>query len=167
MGALTEPEIFDQMNTSFRLAIELSDKLAKLPLKGLNYDALRKQLRLIEGCCKQANCWREDTRWLAFMKITAECHQKAGDWLRGIKMPDGGRVKLSEGTLHPAFMMLADNLRAMHKAAEMIRTSRTNRLGMLLPMPMEGPHRDTRPVGFRAPQVSRGGIILPSGASVH
>ena len=168
MGALTEPEIFDQMNASFRTAIELADKLATLPLKGLNYDALRKNLRLIEGCCKQANTWREDTRWLMFMKMTAECHQRAGDWLRGIKLPDGSRVKLNEGTLHPAFVMLAENLRAMHKAAELIRTQKTNRIGMILPDMLPAPHRDTRPVGYMPPpKVSSGGIILPNSASVH
>lgn len=165
MGALTESEIFDQMNTSFRLAIELSDKLARLPLKGMNYDALRRQLRLIEGCCKQANTWREDTRWLMFMKLTADCHQKAGDWLRGIKI-NGVRCKLAEGQLHPAFVMLAENLRGMHKAAELIRTQKTNRRGMILPDEMRAPHRDTRPVGYMPPpKVSAGGIILPE--SVH
>lgn len=165
MGALTEAEIFDQMNTSFRSAIELSDKLAKLPLKGLNYDALRKQLKLIEGCCKQANTWREDTRWLTFMQLCADCHKRAGDWLRGIKMPDGGRVRLNEGTLHPAFTMLRDNLIAMHKAAEQMRTARTNRLGMILPDVQAAPHRGTRPVGFR--KVSNGGIIIPDNVSLH
>lgn len=165
MGALTETEIFDQMNHSFRQAVELADKLARLPLKGVNYDALRKQLRLIEGCCKQANTWREDTRWLTFMSMCAECHKRAGDWLRGILVPGGGRIKLNEGTLHPAFVMLADNLRAMHKAAEMIRTGKTGRRGMILPDMLEGPHRDTRPVGFRKmPNMNNGGIIIPAGA---
>ena len=167
MGALTEVEIFDQMDTSFRLAIELCDKLARLSLKGLNYDRFRKQLRLIEGCCKQANTWREDTRWLMFMKMMADTHQRAGDWLRGIKQPDGSRVKIAEGQLHPAFVMLADNLRAMHKAALQIRHSKTGRVGMILPTPLAPPHRDTRPVGFRTPAVSNGGIIIPEGASVH
>jgi hypothetical protein len=164
MGALTETEIFDQMNASFKQAAELADKLARYPLKGLNYDALRKQLRLIEGCCKQANTWREDTRWLRFMTMCAECHKRAGDWLRGIPVPGGGRIRLNEGTLHPAFVMLAENLRAMHKAAELIRTAKTNRVGMILPDMLAGPHRDTKPVGYRAmPKVSNGGIIIPAG----
>lgn len=165
MGALTEVEIFDRMEVGFKRAAELADKLARLPLKGLNYDALRKELRAIEGCCKQANTWREDTRWLVFMQLCSSCHQKAGDWLRGIKMPDGSRVRMNEGTLHPAFVMLAENLRAMHKAAEAIRTKATGRVGMILPEPQRAPLRDTRPVGFR--KVSNGGIIIPDSVSLH
>jgi hypothetical protein len=173
MGALTEVEIFDQMKLSFGYAIEAAEHLAKYPLKGLNYDKLRKNLRLIEGCCKQANTWREDTRWLVFIKLTSECHQRAGDWLRGIKDPSTGlRIKLAAGTMHPAFVMLADNLRAMQQLADKIKTEKTNRVGMILPAPLAPPHRDTRPVGFRqmGPQrthLSAGGIIIPDGASVH
>ena len=166
MGALTEVEIFDQLNTSFRSAIELCDQLAISPLRGAIYDRFRRQLRLIEGCCKQANCWREDTRWLVFIRLAAECHQRAGDWLRGIPQENGQRIKIAEGQLHPAFVMLADNLRALHKLAEQIRTQKTGRIGMILPELLAAPHRDTRPVGFRAP-VSRGGILLPDHATVQ
>lgn len=168
MGALTETEIFDQMKTSFRLAIELCEDLARLPLKGPTYDKFRKQLRLIEGCCKQANTWREDTRWLAFIQLMSECHRRAGDWLRGIKQADGTRLRIAPGTLHPAFEMLADNLRALFLVTERIRTEKTGRSGMILPEVMAGPHRDTRPVGFRAPLViTPGGILIPDGASLH
>lgn len=164
MGALTEQEIFAQMKDSFGYAIEAAEHLARFPLKGMNYDKLRKNLRLIEGCCKQANCWREDTRWLTFIKLTSECHQRAGDWLRGIKMPDGTRVKLTNGTMHPCFVMLAENLRGMLTAAERIRTQKTNRLGMILPEPMRGPHRDTIPVGFTK---AVSGLIVPGSAMVQ
>lgn len=182
MGALTEREIFDQMNTSFRLAIEACDDLAVVPLKGMIYDKFRKQLRLIEGCCKQANTWREDTRWLMFIKIMAETHQRAGDWLRGFRMPDGTRVRITNGTLHPCFLKMAENLRMLHTLAEEIRTRKTGRVGAILPAPLAAPHRETRPVGFRRnggvisspfrkinshPRVSSGGIILPESASVQ
>jgi hypothetical protein len=133
MGALTETEIFDQMETSFRLAIEAAEHLATLPLKGLNYDKLRRNLRLIEGCCKQANTWREDARSLVFINLTSKCHQRAGDWLRGIKQEDGTRRKLADGIIHLAFEMLADNLLALHQLAIKIRPERTNKLGMILP----------------------------------
>lgn len=169
MGALTESEIFDQMNTSFRLAIEHCDELTKRPVGGIVYDQFRKQLRLIEGCCKQANTWREDTRWLVFIKLCSETHQRAGDWLRGIKEPSGRRVKIANGQLHPAFQMLSVNLQAMHKLSHQIRTAKTGRLGMILPTPLRGPHRDTVPVGYRAPQpnISKGGIIIPSGTTIQ
>ena len=163
MGALTETEIFDQMRTSFGFAIEAATDLARLPLKGHNYDKLRKNLRLIEGCCKQANTWREDTRWLTYIGLTSKCHQMAGEWLRGIKQEDGRRIKIAEGQLHPAFVMLADNLRAMQNAAEQMRTRATGRRGMILPDAQRAPHRDTRPVGYTGGlPMSAGGIILPS-----
>ena len=167
MGALTETEIFDRMATSLTLAAELCDQLAKIPLKGPTYNRLRTELRLIEGCCKQAAAWREDTRWLPIGRSMAECHQRAGDWLRGIKMPDGSRVKLAAGTMHPCFEMLAKNLRALKRVADDTKNKATNKLGMILPTPLAAPHRDTVPVGYRAPNVSKGGIIIPSGVSLH
>lgn len=172
MGALTEVEIFDQMKSSFALAIELCDDLARLPLKGPTYDKFRRQIRLIEGCCKQANTWREDTRWLVFIKLMGDTHQRAGDWLRGFKMPDGSRVKIAEGTLHPCFTKLAENLRGLQTAAEHIRTAATKRVGMILPTVLPPPHRDTRPIGWTgagnsAANVSRGGILLPNSAGLH
>jgi hypothetical protein len=170
MGVLTEVEIFDCLATNFRLAIEACEALAKRPVGGIKYDELRKALRLIEGCCKQGTVWREDTRWLKFGVMMAECHKRAGDWLRGIKMPDGTRVKIADGQLHPAFKMLADNLRGLMALAERTRTMRTNRVGMILPEVLPGPHRDTRPVGFRKtvpPPMSKGGIIIPDGVSLH
>ena len=166
MGALTEKEIFDQMNTSFRLAVELCDDLARLPLKGPTYHKFRTQLRLIEGCAKQANCWREDTRWLMIGQAMAGTHTKAGDWLRGIKMPDGTRVKLAQGTMHPAFVKLAECLKATHKLAEQIRTQATGRVGMILPEMLPAPHRATKPLGW-TPDMTPSGLIIPTGASLH
>jgi hypothetical protein len=166
MGALTEREIFDQMATSFRLAIEDCDALAAAPVDGVTYDRFRKQLRLIEGCAKQANTWREDTRWLVFIRLTSGCHQRAGDWLRGIKDPMTGlRTKIAPGTLHPAFEMLAANLRELQKLMIRMRDAATGRVGMILPEPLAGPHRDTRPAGWRAPppNLTPGGLLLPDG----
>lgn len=168
MGRLTETEIFDQMVTSFRVAAELADDLAKIPLKGPTYNRLRTELRLIEGCCKQASTWREDTRWLDYGKFAAECHKRAGDWLRGIKMPDGSRVKLSAGTMHPAFTMLAEILRKLLRVAEDTKTKATGKVGMILPATLAAPHRDTKPVGYRAPpNLTKGGIIIPDSVSLH
>jgi len=169
MAALTESEIFDQLNTSFRLAIEDCDTLAAHPVDGPVYDRFRRQLRLIEGCAKQANTWREDTRWLVFIRLMGETHKRAGDWLRGIKDPmTGARTKIAAGMLHPAFEMLAANLRQLHKLADNLRTAATGRVGMILPEPLAAPHRDTRPVGWTpGAAMTAGGIFVPPGVSLH
>lgn len=166
MGALTETEIFDRLTSSFKLAAELCEDLAKTPVGGQTYDRFRKELRLIEGCCKQAAAWREDSRWLPIGVMMSQCHQKAGDWLRGLKLDDGTRVKIANGQLHPMFLKLAENLRGFAALAERTRTSATGRTGIILPDMLPGPHRDTVPVGYRAPpKVTPGGILLPE--SVH
>lgn len=163
MGALTEIEIFACLRENLVLAIEHCDDLASLPLKGTTYDKLRHELRLIEGCCRQASAWREDTRWLPIGKLMAEAHQKAGGWLRGYKDPlTGQRIKFAPGVQNPLFRMLADNLRGLLKAVDGLKSRPTGRVGMILPEELPGPHRDTVPVGWR-PQ---GGLILPDSAQV-
>ena len=162
MGALTETEIFDCMRTSLKAAAECCDELARTPLKGPVYDRLRKELKLIEGCCRQASAWREDTRWLPIGLMMHEVHDKAGNWLRGWKHPENGqRIKFAEGQRNPLFVKLGENLRALSTVAENLRTKATGRVGMILPKPLPGPHRDTRPVGFRQ---SPSGLILPGAA---
>jgi hypothetical protein len=169
MGRLTETEIFDRLTASFKLAAELADDLARLPLKGPTYDRFRKELRLIEGCCKQAAAWREDTRWLPIGMMMAEVHQRAGDWLRGFKMPDGSRVKIAATQINPCFTKLAENLRALERVALDTKNKATGRVGMILPEMQRGPHRDTRPAGWRAPPpaTTPSGLIIPDGVSLH
>lgn len=169
MGALTEIEIFDRMDTSLCKAVDHCESLAVIPLKGLTYDALRKELRLIEGCCKQAGVWRDDSRWFPIGLLMAECHKRAGDWLRGIPIPrseGGGRIKLADGEIHPAFKMLADNLRAIRLVVVQTKNKATGRVGMILPEMQKPPTRTQgRQMGWVPPsQVSAGGIIIPDGA---
>jgi hypothetical protein len=159
MGDLTESEIFDCLTDNFRKAASLCEDLARHPRKGPIYRELRDSLKLIEGACRQASAWREDTRWLRIGLLMAEAHKRAGDWLRGIKLPNGQRVKLAEGHLHPCFVGLAENLRAGERKAEEFRTRATGRLGMILPIEQPGPHRDSRPVGYRRAS----GLIVPIG----
>ena len=166
MGRLTETEIFDCLVTNFRLAAENASKLATSPRKGLIYDDLRKQLALVEGACRQAGAWREDSRWFPIGLLMEEAHKKAGDWIRGIKMPDGSRVKFPNRTLYELFTKLSENLRALHTMAAQLRDAKTGRLGMILPEVQPGPHRDTRPVGWNQ-AITKGGIILPPGAWLH
>lgn len=161
MGALTETEIFDCMTSNLQLAAGLCDQLADCPKRGDHYNRLRKAMRLVEGTFKQAAVWREDARWLPWGLTIEKAHQMAGGWLRGIPQQGGGYVVLSEGTRHPCFVMLADNLRAMLRQVEALRTQKTGRRGMILPIPQRGPHRDTVPTGWTK---SLGGIVIPGTA---
>ncbi len=163
MGKLTESEIFDCLSTNFRLAAEDCEKLAVSPRKGPTYVDLRDKLELLEGACRQASVWRQDTRWLAIGMAMAEAHKRAGEWLRGIKIKGvPGRVKVAPGHMHPLFLKLAENLRLGHRKAEELRTKRTGRVGMILPEMGRAPLRDTTPIGWRRPS----GLIIPAGASV-
>ena len=166
MGRLTETEIFDCLVTNFRLAAEHAKLLATSPRKGPTYDLLRKELSLVEGACRQSAAWREDSRWLPIGLLMEEAHKKAGDWIRGIKMPDGSRVKYPNRILFELFTKLSENLSELHRAAIARRDARTGKLGIILPKPQPGPHRDTRPVGWNG-SVTQGGLILPPGAGLH
>ena len=168
MGALTEREIFDCMDTNLGLAVQHCEDLARLPAKGETYIKFRENLKLIEGACRQASAWREDTRWLSHGMLMAEAHKRAGDWLRGSRDPMGTRVKLANGMTHPLFMKLADNLRAFRKIVEQLRTRRTHRTGIILPVALPGPHRDTRPSRVSLPEgmkQTKSGLIVPSGVA--
>lgn len=164
MGNLTEIEIFDCLSANFRLAAEDCEKLAKLPRKGPTYSALRDRLELLEGACRQAAVWRQDTRWLQIGMFMAECHKRAGEWLRGIKVQGSPvRVKIAPGHMHPLFLKLAENLRAAQVRADEFRTKATGKVGMILPEAAPAPHRDATPVGWRRPS----GLIVPDGVRLN
>lgn len=164
MSALTENEIFDCMSHNLRLAAEHCDLLAVSPAKGPTYKLFREELLLIEGCCRQAGYWREDTRWLPIGQLMESAHKRAGGWLRGVKLPNGTLLTIRPGELHPLFAKLAENLRAIHVGLVKMRTEATHRSGIILPDVMPGPHRDTRPSRVILPPgmlKTSGGIILP------
>ena len=168
MSALTEIEIFDCLFTNLRLAAEHCEVLAVSPRTGPTYVKLREELSLIEGCCRQANYWRADTRWLKFAYYAGEAHKRAGDWLRGIKVGPGPRRRIPPGQRHPMFMALAEWMRGVAIRAEQIKNNRTGVRGPILPVMREGPHRDTRPVQVMLPPGmvrTATGLILPSGAA--
>lgn len=156
---LTEADIFECLSANFKLAAEHCEDLARLPAKGPTYKMLRQELKLIEGACRQAGHYRGDARWLKIGLMMEEAHKRAGDWLRGVKQPNGTRRMLRPGEMHPLFVKLAENLRAGHAAADKIRMSRTGRRGQILPIMQNAPHRDTRPSGWRK---TRSGLLLPS-----
>lgn len=161
MGDLTEIEIFDCIRTNAKLAAEHCDDLAKQPREGDTYDALRTELKLIEGACRQASAWRGDTRWLPIGLAMEEAHTRAGDWLRGVKVA-GMRVRLAERHNFECFTALAANLRSLAANMEKLRHAKTGRRGLILPDQQPAPFRDTRPVGFTR---SMGGVLLPSSDS--
>ncbi len=167
MAKLTEAEIFDCLETNFRLAAEHCEDLAKLPRKGPTYKKLCDELKLIEGACRQAAVWREDSRWLRLGLMMEEAHKRAGDWLRGIAQPGGGRIPIAEGVRHPLFMKLAENLRAGLIRAQETRHNATHTRGIILPPTLPGPHRDTVPVGWTAAlngaNHNGSGLIIPAG----
>lgn len=164
MGALTESEIFNCLSENFSLAAEDCDKLAVSPRKGPTYRNLRERLELLEGACRQASVWRQDTRWLDIGLYMAKAHDLSLEWLRGIPAgPGRPRVKVAAGHMHPLFVKLAENLRAAHKKAEEFRTKATGKIGTILPETPRAPHRDTVPVGWR----NHGGLIVPAGATVQ
>lgn len=159
MGALTEIEIFDVMLENLRLAAEASDELAIIDMKGAAYNRLREALALVEGACRQASAWREDTRWLTMGQLAAQCHQKAGGWLRGHK--DAVtliRTPLAAKQKNKMFVLLAQNLRFFLKGVENLKDNKTGRVGMILP---EVPNLG-RPQGtLIANSVPKSRLVLP------
>lgn len=164
MGALSEQEIFSCLSENFRLAAEDCEKLARSPRKGPTYSALRDKLELLEGACRQASVWRQDTRWLTIGLYMAKAHELSLEWLRGISAgPGRPRVKVAAGHMHPLFTKLAENLRAAQVKAEQYRTKATGKIGTILPAVQAAPLRDTTPVGWRRPS----GLIVPPGVTVQ
>jgi hypothetical protein len=162
MSDLTEAEIFSCLVTNFRLAAEHCDDLARLPKKGPTYLKFRAELKLIEGACRQAAYWRSDARWLQIGLMMEEAHRRAGDWLRGVKGPDGHRRPIPQGTLHPLFVKLAENLRLGLARAQEFKDKKTGRMGAILPIVQADPNFERRTFGYRQ---TAGGIILPDGVS--
>ncbi len=149
---LTEAEIFSCLAENLRLASEDCKQLAWHPRRGLVYARLCKSLRAVEGACRQAYYWRDyDARWLYLGLQMAEVQKRAGGWVRDYPSRDGRKVA------HPLFQKLGEVLEDALRRAERVKTMATFHVGPILPTPMEGPHRETRPVQVVTP----GGIILP------
>jgi hypothetical protein len=166
MGDLTEAEIFDRMSDSLNKAIRLCRRLSTETMKGFVYDDLRKELKLIEGCCRQAAFWRSDGRWLPLGLCMAEAHARAGEWLRGVKDPTTGqRHKIPLGEQHPLFVKLAENLEMLLKVVGDLKTKRTGKLGPIYAKPRESGRRTGAPVAVALPpgmMRRRSGLIAPT-----
>lgn len=103
--------------------------------------------------------WREDARWLVLAQLVAFAHERAGDWIR--RSPS---VQMRKAA-HPCFQKLSEQLKQMSADVQALRTKRTNRIGPILPEPLPGPHRDTRPVQIALPggfTRRESGLILPA-----
>ncbi len=157
MSYLTEHEIFDCLAQNFASAAEKCEKLAWGPRRGFIYYAFVKEIKLIEGACQQACTWREDSRWLRIGLMMGEVHRRAGGWMRS------SPTKETRKEADKRFKKLGENLRLFAREAEDLRDKATGKLGMILPEPLPGPHRDTRPVQVITP----GGIIVPAGTRLH
>ena len=155
MRSLSEVEIFSCLSENFRLAAEDCEKLAWLPKRGPTYKRLMDELKLCEGACRQVAQFRGDARWLQMGLQLHEAHRRAGTWLRMYVAKDSRKVA------HPLFLKLAECLRWGRANADKMRHAATGRLGLILPKPLPGPHRDARPVQVMTP----GGIILPDRAA--
>jgi hypothetical protein len=151
LGALTEREIFSCMTENLAEAAERCAQLAWHPLRGFVYIQFRKNLKLAEGACRQAAAHREDARWLPIALQLGELHKRCGAWLRSSPTTD------TRNQVHPLFKKTAEILLALARQAEDVRDKATNSIGIILPKPLPGPHRDTRPIQVLTP----GGLVLP------
>lgn len=145
MSDLTEVEILDCLRTNLRAAIQHCEDLANLPAQGPTYIQFRKELKLIEGSCRQIAHWREDSRWLQLGLIMEEAHQRAGKWIR-------------KHHPRPLFLKLAENLRAMIMACHNLETMKTGKRGPILPE-ISHNHAEVR----KTPS----GLIIPPGVNVN
>ena len=163
MGALTEQEIFDCMSTNLKLAVESCAELATNPIKGPAYTRFREQMKLVDGCCRQASAWREDTRWLNIADQIFEARNRAGSWLRG-HVVEGRRVKLHESHAYKMFVKLGAVLMGLDKRVVQLRDDKTRHVGMILPEMQRAPdptvskHQVLLPEGFG---VTPGGVLMP------
>lgn len=160
--ATSEQQIFDMMWQSFGLAIDACEKLSVMSRKGLPYEQLRTNLHLIEGCCRQAAVWRGgDARYLPIGVFMANCHNRAGDWLRGHKDPiTGYPIALPLGVKNRNFVELASYLRWAENRCREFQEQKTGRTGVILPQSITAaaPRRIGAPVqGHR--------LIMPPNAA--
>lgn len=140
MGDLTEKEIFDCLETNLRECAGYCVRMARGD-RGDIYVRFRRKMKLIEGACRQAAMWRGDSRWLPFGIKIHEAQERVGKWLR-------------EHPFEPRKLVaLAALLEQSYHGAIKLKEARTNRTGLILPMPGRGPQREGRPVQ----------VILPPG----
>lgn len=144
MSDLTEREVLDRLETAIGDAVDACQTLAVHSIAGDPYNKLRQNLALIEGCCRQLAAFRLDTRWLPYGRMAAECHARAGGWLRGFKHAETGeRIAVAAGQKNRLFIMLGVNLLDMRVAVLKLFNDKTNVLSKPI-LPIIG---ETRRIG--------------------
>lgn len=135
------------MKENLRLAAEKADEIAKNPLSGRAFDALRTHLKLAEGCCRQAAHYRGDVRWLRPGIIIEQAHQIARAWLH---RPSVESKKLFTG-LAAALRKILVDLKTFEKQA-------TGRVGSIIVpdeyrnplVQVRGAHGGLLPMGLKS-----------------
>lgn len=147
MPNLTEYEIWDQLRTTLRSAIDHCGMLATFPAQGPTYLAMIDELETIEGCSRSLGFARRDARWNKFGFEMHHFRKRIGDAIR----------------VHHArtiFLHMQGMMKGALAEAEKMKDAKTGRSGPILPKQKPAPHRDTRPV-----YVQNSGLIVPS--TVH
>lgn len=162
----TELELLDWLKTNLRQAIEHCAVLAHHPFRGFIYDTFRKELLAIESACTRLAYHRlSDARWLTIGLMMGETHKKAGNWLRSARSKDSSK------RVHPLFLKLSDNLKALHAKVVELETKKTGIIGPILPAPLPAPHRPPSVQVHKGYEFSdrrsKGGIVIPNGAIIH
>lgn len=147
MTALSEVEIFDCLTSNLHEAAATCDLMVVAAARGPLYRKLRGNLVLIEGACRQMGFWRGDMRFQILGVRAAECHKRAGTWLRRHAAPQ-------------LFTKLAEMLRKIEGDVARLRDRATGKRGAILVPAQPGPHRDTRPVYVRT-----SGLLVPASAA--
>ena len=150
----SERQVLEQLKDELRVAAEECDQIAVHPFRGFIYDSMRQRLRRIETLCIQVGRYRDgDCRWFPIADLMAECHKRAGGWLRASHSRDERTKDV------PLFRKLAENMRALRKMIVDLETRPTGHLGgRILPAVPKAPRRQNMPIGWRR---SRGGLLLP------
>ena len=158
MPHLTEPEVYDRLRQAIGEAVDAAKNLAIRSQHGRAYVSLRDNLHLIEGCCRQMAAFRGDGRWLPIGMMMAECHKRAGGWLRGDTNPvTQTRVATAPGEMNKLFVMLAANLANFGLVAQKLYEDKTGRPGPILPLTPAETRREGRPAFGR-----KSSLILPA-----
>lgn len=146
---LTEREIFDRLKGCLSEAARDCDFIAIQPSSGFYFERLRKNLKLAEGCCRQAAHWREDARWLVPGLKLEHAHQIARGWLH---FPSVKAKKM--------FHTLAAALRQMKADIVRLETMATGVAGTILPAGIDVA-RSSRLILPKAPAVPAG-LLMPT-----